>query len=278
VRLGFSDFAFDGDINSLYEFARANDLNLIQLSLDNRHYFPENLSPAARKKISDLLAESDIAVCVHGPSDLPLINRHEIVRRAALQRFFELIDLAIDLRAAYFVFHPGRQAYYSISTKKVFFVEQKFPREISGWFVDSLKQILKHADGKLKLCIENTNFLSKEFFEVIRDLCENHGLGLVWDVGHTENLPSGKREVMIKFFRDNLKYVKLAHMHDYQETSGHKSLGGGRVNVAAYLEIFNTLGADIILEIFPESELTQTLRYLESMALNLKFKTAVNSE
>ena len=278
MRLGFSDFAFDGDISSLLEFAQAHDLKLIQISLDNKYYFPENFSQSARQKLFGLLHELDIGLCLHGPSDLPLINRHEIIRSAARQRFFEFIDMAIEMGAEYFIFHPGRQAYYSISTKKVFFVEQRFPKEVSIWFVDSIKQILKQAQGKLKLCIENTNFLSSQFFDIIRDLCENHGLGLVWDVGHTENLPAAKRDFMIKFFRDNLKHVKLGHLHDYHENSGHKAIGSGKVNVATYLEIFNTLGTDIILEIFPEKELLQSLSYLENAAQSLKTETPVKSQ
>ncbi len=216
--------------------------------------------------------QDGISLCFHGPTDIPLMNRHEKIRNAGLERLYEMIDMAIDMGSEYFIFHPGRQAFYSITTKKMFFIENRFPKEVSLLFSESLKRILEYSGDRIKICLENTNFIAPLFLEALNDLTANHGLYLVWDAGHTENSSPSKRESIIRYYRDNLKYIKMGHLHDYRDGGGHKAIGNNKVDVGTYLEIFNTLGVDIILEIFPESELLMSLEYLENMQLTNKTK------
>jgi sugar phosphate isomerase/epimerase len=56
-------------------------------------------------------------------------------------------------------------------------------------------------------------------------------------------------------------------LHDVAGGSDHKALGTGKVNIQAYIEIFNAIGADIVLEIFPESALLESIEYLKNLQL-----------
>ncbi len=166
----------------------------------------------------------------------------------------EMIDMAVDMGAEFYILHPGRLAFYSLSSQKVFFMEQRYPERVGKLLVNSLECLLDISRGRIELCIENTHTLSAPFLKIISGLTSNKGLRLVWDVGHTEQLPDPHRTQLIGFFQQNIMSVKLAHLHDINGSADHKALGSGRLNVASYLEIFNALSDDVILEIFPESD------------------------
>jgi sugar phosphate isomerase/epimerase len=167
----------------------------------------------------------------------------------------------------YFILHPGRLAFYSLSTKKVFFMEQRYPERISALFGMSLERLLAYCAGRIELCIENTHAFSSPFLKVIGYLAAGDGLGLVWDVGHTEQLSGSRRAQLIRFFQDNIKRVRLAHLHDIDNGADHKPLGTGQLDVMGYLEIFNAMGIDVILEIFPEEGLIKSVEYLKTLVV-----------
>ena len=149
--------------------------------------------------------------------------------------------MAVEMGAEYYILHPGRLAFYSLSSQKVFFMEQRYPERVGELLVKSLECLLDSSRGRIELCIENTHTFSSPFLKIISGLTSNKGLRLVWDVGHTEQLPDPQRSQLIAFFQQNIMSVKLAHLHDIDGSTDHKALGSGRLNVASYLEIFNAL-------------------------------------
>jgi len=186
---------------------------------------------------------------------------------AGLDRIYEMIDMAVDMGAEYFIIHPGRLAFYSTSTQKVFFMEQRYPQRISELLHDSMQRLLDHCGDKIRLCVENTHTVAVPYLDVISRLASQSGLGLVWDVGHTEHLSEIKRQQILKFMQENIRHVKLVHLHDIRKGAVHKSLGSGSLNIAGYLEIFKALSVDAILEIFPEDELLKSVEYLKKLEL-----------
>ena len=254
---------FDG----LFEFAGAHGFEMVQISLDDGHYFPEKINADERGRVAEQSSKLGIGLCFHGPSDIPLMSRHEVIRSAGLSRMLGMIDMAVDMGGEYFIFHPGRLAFFSVSKNEVIFMERKIPGRHLDFFTDSARRILDHSKDRIKICLENTYSLPEQFLERIGRLVEDDGLHLVWDVGHTELASPSGRERIIRFFNDNIKRVKLGHLHDVAGGSDHRALGTGKVNIQAYIEIFNTIGADVILEIFPESALLESVQYLKHLQL-----------
>jgi sugar phosphate isomerase/epimerase len=240
---------------------------MVQISLDDGRHFPENVGLDERRRAAEQSRKLGIGLCFHGPSDIPLMNRHEAVRKAGLARMMEMIDMAVEAGAEYFIFHPGRLAFYSLSRNEVIFMEQKIPRRHLDLFSDSARRVLDHAGDRIKICLENTYSLPEQFLERIGKLTADDGLYLVWDVGHTELASPGRRERIIRFFNDNIDRVTLGHLHDVVGRSDHRALGTGKMNIQAYIEIFNTIGADIILEVFPEAALLESVEYLKKLRL-----------
>ena len=239
---------------------------MVQMSMDYSGLFPENLSQSERSEIRDYYSNKNIALCFHGPSDIPLMNRHDSVRNAAVDRLSELIDLAVELGGEHFIFHPGRLAFYSAGKGKLVFIEKRIPSKRLGYIKDSLNEILDRAAGRISICIENTHYMPASLIEIIGELLENRDMGLAWDIGYADILPDDKRARMLKFINDNIKHVRIAHLHDITEKGGHKALGTGSVNIPAYLDIINEISADIILEIFPENSLLKSVEYLNNLA------------
>lgn len=238
---------------------------MVQIALDDGRYFPEKIDIDERMRAAEESRRQGIALCFHGPSDIPLMNRHDSIRVAGISRMLEMIDMAIEMGGEYFIFHPGRLAFFSVSTKEVIFMEQKIPRRHLDLFCDSARRLLDHAGDRIKICLENTYSLPEQFLERVGRLAVDDGLCLVWDVGHTELASAGRRERIIRFFNSNIDRVKMGHLHDVADGSDHRALGTGKVNIPAYVEIFNTIGADIILEIFPESALLKSIEYLKNL-------------
>jgi sugar phosphate isomerase/epimerase len=263
-RIGFADTKGRGDFDLLADFAGRHGFGLVQVSLDNPRYFPERIDPVRRREICQKFQALGIGLCFHGPSDLPLLNRHEKIRTAGLERMGEFIELAVELGGEYFILHPGRLGFYSLSSRQVFFMEQRYPERIGALFADSVRRLLDFCAARIQLCIENTHTVSAPFLEVVGRLASESHLGLVWDVGHAEQLPEPKRQLVIKFFQDNLKHIRLAHLHDISDGADHRRLGSGRLNIAGYLRIFRALSLDVILEIFPEEELLRSLEYVKN--------------
>ncbi|UCE65752.1 MAG: sugar phosphate isomerase/epimerase [Candidatus Zixiibacteriota bacterium] len=258
------------DLKSIADFASEHDFDFVQLSLDFSLLFPENLTESRRGEIRKYYYDKNIGLCFHGPSDIPLVNRHKAIREAGLNRLFEMIDLAVELGGEFFIFHPGRLAFYSSGKNKVLFMEDRIPPKRLIFFRDSLYKILEYAAGRISVCIENTHYMPLSFLDVINEMVRDRGLYLVWDVGYTDVLPADKRARMLKFFNDNIRYVKIVHLHDITDSGGHKALGTGSLNISAYLDIINTIKADVVLEIFPEKSLLESIGYLNSLAANLK--------
>lgn len=266
-RLGFASYAVRGGFDQILKFAGKHGFDLVQIGMDSNRYFPESVDSEERGRVFRMFAENNIQLCFHGPSDLPLMNRHDAIRSAALTRYYEMIDLAVDLGGIYFVIHPGRLAFYSVSKKEIIFMDRKIPSLHVKLFEDSLINLLKYAGDRIALCMENTYALPYPFLNVVSRLAGENGLGLVWDAGHTEIAAPAARERTIKFFQENIRRVRLAHLHDVSEGADHKELGTGEVNIDGYLEIFNTIGVDIVLEIFPEDKLLKSVEYLKRLQL-----------
>jgi sugar phosphate isomerase/epimerase len=125
-----------------------------------------------------------------------------------------------------------------------------------------LKSLLDYAGGRIKFCLENTHSIPPQFRDVIVSLINEKGLRLVWDIGHAELLNGRNKSMLFNFFQENIKAVDLFHLHDITENGDHKELGTGRVNIPAYVEIINMIGADVILEIFPRQAVMNSIKYL----------------
>ncbi|MCP4583013.1 MAG: TIM barrel protein [candidate division Zixibacteria bacterium] len=272
-RVGFSEYSQRASIIDVAGKCRLMGLAAYQITGDFRINFPENVSEGDRRKIHEFNRENNIHIHFHAPGDIPLASRHEPLRLGGVKRLTEFIELAIELGAASFIFHPGRFAYYKISSGAIVMADRKIPEVYFERFLDSVSRLVDFAGGKIDLLLENTYGFSNQVIETIDRLLELPATGLVWDIGHmSEKIPALKARKtdpnqMAQFFADRLGKIKLAHIHDVSNGKGHLPLGTGALNIPAFLEVISQLNIEMIIEVFSEQDLKTSLNYIESLSV-----------
>jgi len=270
-RLGFSEYSQVIKVLDVARKCSQFGLAAYQITGDYKINFPENVSGDERREIYDFNRENSIHVHYHAPGDIPLASRHQPLRLGGVKRLTEFIELAIEMGARSFIFHPGRFAYYKISSGAIVMADRKIPEIYFDRFLDSVARLVDFADGKIELLLENTYGFSNQVIETIDKFLRLPATGLVWDIGHMSERASAFRAKkidpnrMAQFFADRLKYIKLAHIHDVAGGKGHLPLGTGTVNIPAFIEAISQLNIEMIIEVFSEQDLKTSLDYIETL-------------
>ncbi len=273
AKLGFN--ACSPRMKALDSAMKCRQLGLgsIQLSGDFPINFPENINKSARREFNEYIKANDIRLHYHAPSDIPLASRHDRLRRGGLQRLAEYIELAIDMGAKSFVFHPGRFAFYKIGSGKIIMANRNIPEIYFERFYDSVSKLADSADGHLELLLENTYGFAAVFINVVDRFLALPRTGLVWDIGHMQgrNIINTQNQAEIArtadFFSERLDFIKLAHLHDAAQNRSHLPLGKGTLDIAAHFDILSRLNIEMIIEVFSEKDLKISLEYLESLQI-----------
>lgn len=271
IVLGFSEYSHRSTPIQAAQKCLDLGLTALQLAGDFPVNFPENIPKAERQIVKGFIHNNGIHLHYHAPTDIPLASRHNSLREGGLRRLREFIDLAAQMGAVSFVFHPGRFAYYKISSGKIILVQKNIPEIYLERFYDSASRLVEYGAGRLNILLENTYNFTSQLIDIISRFLKLPSSGLVWDIGHGQ--PGGKTyrqnpsaEVQISdFFRERLAKVKLAHLHDTLKDRGHLPLGSGELDIAAYIEIFTRSNIDMIIEVFSEDDLKTSIEYITSI-------------
>lgn len=245
-------------------------LAAVQLSGDFLINFPENILETERQRTKEIITLNNINLHFHSPSDIPLASRHEPIRQGGLQRLEEYIDLAVDLGASSFIFHPGRFAFYKIGSGKIVFAEKSIPKSYYDRFYNSTSRLVDYADGRIQLLLENTYLFTKPIIDIIDKFLEKPFTGLVWDIAHIRSGDGFNRDNenhIAQFFSDRLKSIKLAHIHDAVRGRSHLPLGAGSLDIVSYIDIFRNLNIEMIIEVLSDKDLQTSLEFIESLEL-----------
>jgi sugar phosphate isomerase/epimerase len=271
-RVGFSEYS--ANTKAIDAAAKCVRLGLTsyQITGDFQLNFPENIDKNEREQIREFNTEQGIALHYHAPTDIPLASRHHHLRLSGVERLIEYLELAIDLGARSFIFHPGRFAFYKISSGKVVLAQRDIPDIYFERFYDSVKRLVNYTAGRINLLLENTYNFSKQLIGIVDRFLELPSTGLVWDIGHMHHKKStglnreSSTAQIAEFFSDRLKHIKLAHIHDVAGVKGHLALGAGEIKLAPYIDIINTLGIDMIVEVFSEQDLQTSIEYINRLS------------
>jgi len=269
--IGFSEYS--PSAKALDAAFKCKQLNLaaFQLSGDFSVNFPENISESERLQVREYIRDNNIHLHYHAPSDIPLASRHEKIRLGGVQRLQEYIELAIDMGADSFVFHPGRFAYYMIGSRKIVIAKKNVPQSYFDRFYDSVSRMAVFADRKIYLLLENTYDFNDQAVDVIDRFLKIPFTGIVWDIGYMHSRSLSDKTVknrIASFFSDRLKYIKLAHIHDAAGGKSHLPLGAGSLDIVSFIDIFNSLNIEMIIEVYSEKDLKASLEYIKLLNVN----------
>ena len=270
-RLGFSEYS--SKVNALDVAGKCVDLEMsaYQLSGDLSINFPENIDSKTREAVRLFNTDNSLRLHYHAPTDIPLASRHEPLRMGGINRLFEFIELAADMGAESFIFHPGRFAYYKIGSGKVVMSGITIPDIYFQRFYDSAKRLVDKSAGRLEILLENTYDFSEQLINIVDKFLELPSTGLVWDIGHMQRsmMLSQSRNIdpmpIAEFFSARIRKIRLAHLHDIDGTKGHLPLGTGKLKLQSHLEILSNLDIDMIIEVFSENDLKTSIKFIESI-------------
>ncbi len=271
-KLGFSEYSPGTKALDAASKCAGYGLAAFQISGDFTINFPENISADDRRAVVDFNRSNGITLHFHAPSDIPMASRHKPIRYGGVDRLIEYIALAIDLGAASFIFHPGRFAFYKISTNKLVMANKNIPDVYYKRFLDSALRLIDFAAGRIELLLENTYGFTDPVINVIDKFLESPATGLVWDIGHDvlqNRLANPNKSTAADtagFFSERLKHIKLAHLHDISGKRGHLALGTGLLDIVSFIDIISKMDIQMIIEVLSEKDLQTSLNYLESLA------------
>ena len=272
-RLGFSEYSPAMKVGEVAAKCKQYGLAAYQISGDFSINFPENIDTGDRRAAADFNRSNNITLHFHAPGDIPMASRHQAIRYGGIDRLKEFIALAIDLGAWSFIFHPGRFAFYKISTDKLVMAHKNIPEDYYKRFLDSALRVVDYAEGRIELLLENTYGFTEPVIEAIDKFLESPATGLVWDIGHmvqqnkisSPNRPDS--DSTAEFISARLAHIKLAHIHDISGKKGHLALGTGILDIASFVEIISKLNIQMIIEVLSDKDLQTSLKYLESLTI-----------
>ena len=204
---------------------------ILQHKLDLEIYFSssalDSIAPDSILKLRDTLAYGP-SLSFHGPfMDLSPGAVDSKVRKATLERFNHVLEIADILRPECIVLHSGYEKW-------------KYALNIGLWLEKSIETwgpINEKAKGLgTKIAIENIFEDEPDNLKSLMDAMDSDNFGICFDAGHC-NLFSQK--TMELWLQELKSYIIELHLHDNDKSSDqHLPIGDGNID-------FNTLFSEL---------------------------------
>ena len=204
---------------------------ILQHKLDLEIYFSSNaldsIGPGSILKLRDTLVYNP-SLSFHGPfMDLSPGAVDSKVRKATLERFNHVLEIADILRPKCIVLHSGYEKW-------------KYALNIGLWLEKSIETwgpINEKAKGLgTKIAIENIFEDEPDNLKSLMDAMDSDNFGICFDAGHC-NLFSQK--TMELWLQELKSYIIELHLHDNDKSSDqHLPIGDGNID-------FNTLFSEL---------------------------------
>lgn len=260
-RIGYAAAMGEKDIPSAIDFAAEHGMNAVEINMNMPCFFPESYSKEARNEIRLYKREKDVALTLHAPEDISLLQLHEEVREAGIKRLKEIIDFGCDIGAARMTIHVGTSVYFTMTEGKCY-LEELYYQDFKRILKNSLIGLGDYCGDRMKLCVENSGRFPKALVqEVLEELLEKENVYLTWDIGHSYTNLYGELE----FFQRHLHRVKTCHLHDVTEVSDHQVIGEGKVDFLGHIEKMGQEDMIYIIEVRPKEKAVAAFKNLKKI-------------
>jgi len=261
ARLGYAATVGETGITGAIDFARENGFHAVELNANVPVFFPEKYTAAERKQIRAYAAARGIALSLHAPEDICLLNLHRTVYRAGLERMKEVLAFAGDIGAGRVTIHIGTSVYFTMVDGKLS-LHTVYPDLYREVLRESLTELRDYAAGKTLPCIENVNYFGRLVVqEVLAEMLPQGGLYLTWDWGHSYNNPE-----QADFMQAHAAFVRNCHVHDHNGKNDHIVVGDGKVDFAYLFKLLKDNDTNFIFEVRPREMACRCRERLEQWA------------
>ena len=260
-RIGYAASVGEKDVVSAVDFAVANGMNAVEINMNMPCFFPEQYSQTTRAAIRAYAREKGVALTLHAPEDIPLLQLHAQVREAGINRIKEIIDFACDIGATRMTIHVGVPVYFTMTDSKCY-LDQLHEQEFREVLKSTLTELGDYCGERLKLCVENSGRFPKiPVQEVLEELLSKGKIYLTWDIGHSYSNLYGE----VDFFIRHLDRVRTCHLHDVNSKIDHQVIGEGKVDFPAHFERIKGIDIVNIIEVRPREQAALSFRNLKGL-------------
>lgn len=260
-RLGYQALFDTEDVEEALKYASENGFGAVELNMNDINFLPENCMDEDRRRLQKIAKKLDLSMLLHAPEGLNMMNVHEGVRFAVVERLKEIVDLARDLGASCVTVHLGMSSVISVGGKLVP-LHRVYPELYKEAIRSSLHELGEYAKEKTSICLENTEITNERIVrEVLVELLRDGNLFLTWDIGHSHQYKTKVRQWEEEFFLDHRKRIKNVHIHDNNgKWDEHNIIGSGTLDLEHYLGILVDLNPFMIFEVRPRERAVECLR------------------
>ncbi|QXM06599.1 sugar phosphate isomerase/epimerase family protein [Crassaminicella indica] len=261
MKVGYAASAGEIDIFDTLKYTKENGFDCVELNVNMPIFFPENFTKEDREKIKKYKEENNIAITLHAPEDITLLQLQENIRRATIDRLKEVIDFGHDIGASRITMHIGSVVCFTLTDRKSY-LDEFYCEEYKKVLKESLIELGNYAENKVYLCIENSGrFPEKVVQEVLDEIIGKENIYLTWDIGHSYTNQYNE----IAFFLKHIAYIKTCHLHDHNGKSDHQIIGRGNVDFKWHIQKMKDIDVYYIIEVRPRENAVKSLDKLKEI-------------
>lgn len=224
----------------------AGTVRRIQLLFFGKDYLDDLMSPDIIARLGEIRGRTGIEYSVHLPIDYDLMNEQTDVGQAA-SHIARIVNAMRTDQVTDFILHVDRSENFTYP--EVALTEANRRR---------FAQVLDAVDAAVdpaRIFIENVGFDLTFFAETILD----RGHPICMDIGHLYRF-GHDMDAFLSTFGPSIREV---HLHGIVGGKDHRSFpGDGTVNATRVMEFLGTYHGSVIIEVFNEKDLTDSMDYL----------------
>ncbi len=238
---GIPDFSRFNILDIIRDVRKAEQINIVEITMDIAHVIPNSLTSQVISKLADLRDELHISYTVHLPLwSIELSSFNTYIRKASVNCTVDSIKLVEPLNPEVYVLHAtGALAAEFSRLKLPAGMVELICGYMAAYATDSVREILTKTEiNSRRLAIENVEFP----VSITRQIVEDCNTSICFDTGHLLTHYSGT-ESIIDFYRAHRDRIIEIHLHDgrYRELNGipihndHMALGQGDMPIREFL-------------------------------------------
>lgn len=256
MRIGYAASVGEKSILDSMEFAKINGFNAVEINMNMKCFFPENYDKKDIENIKKYKKENDIEITMHAPEDIFILNLHEKVRNAGIDRLKEIIAFGKNICASRITIHIGPTPYFTLTDSK-YYLDDAYHEEYKEILKDCLVDLSDYCENKIKLCVENSGrFTEKLYQDVLDNMIYRKNIFLTWDIGHSYYEIYDE----INFFKKHINKIRTVHVHDVNDISDHQVVGDGKIDFSKYVEDIGCKDKVYIIEVRPREKAVESLK------------------
>ena len=262
---------YDGSILEALQYAKAHGFAGVQIADETPHLSFERLSDQDIEEIKEFATAEGLYTTLHAPDHVvSLFQCSRYLSVGVLNYYHALFSFAHAIGSRAVTIHLGSMTVFPTDDETGRIIpNEDFPL-YSFNLRKNLEELLKTAEGRFLICVENYGVGLAEL-ELLKPYLGRDGLFLCWDLVKSANQPDVEG-----FYMAHPEWIKQVHLHDRKEVAsgsvkGHRIIGTGDIDFVRYLSFLMEKAdvEDFCIEVRPREKARESLLVLAEIVQHL---------